>query len=103
MSYPDLSYKATCLESTKSNIGVRGSRMAPEPGGGRLGDDPRYRDAEGLPRSSSSSSSSSAPSSMSSSGASASSAKASFAKANGLAHSPAVLASDPLSRSWEDQ
>src|SRR3954447_16501161 len=94
MSYPDLRYKATCLESTKSNIGVRGSRMAPEPGGGRLGDDPRYRDAEGLPRSSSSSSSQ---------GASSSSTKSSFAKANGLALSPAVLASDPLSRSWGDQ
>ena len=49
LKYPDLRYHATCLAPTNSETGVRGSREAPEPGGGRLGDDPRYRDAEGLP------------------------------------------------------
>ena len=91
MNYPGLRYQSTCLESTKSSIGVRGSRMAPEPGGGRLGDDPRYRDAEGLPRSDSSSTGS-APSS--SSGASA-------AGAPGSATAP-LLPSDPRSAQWGD-
>jgi phospholipid/cholesterol/gamma-HCH transport system substrate-binding protein len=89
LKYPDLRYHSTCLESTKSPIGVRGSRMAPEPDGGRLGDDPRYRNAEGLPRddSSSSGSSSQPPSSAAPSSSSA---------------SELGLPSDPRSQQWGD-
>jgi phospholipid/cholesterol/gamma-HCH transport system substrate-binding protein len=90
LAYPDLRYKSTCLASTKSPIGVRGSRMAPEPGGGRLGDVPSYRDADGLPRSDSNSSTSS-------------SAQSSFNRANGGTRgSSAVLTSDPRTAGWGD-
>jgi phospholipid/cholesterol/gamma-HCH transport system substrate-binding protein len=50
LTYPPLRYLATCLAATNSGIGVRGSREAPEPGGGRLGDDARYRNGYGLPK-----------------------------------------------------
>jgi phospholipid/cholesterol/gamma-HCH transport system substrate-binding protein len=63
LKYPDLRYHSTCLAPTNSQTGVRGSREAPEPGGGRLGDDPRYRDAEGLPSGSGTTGSSSSASS----------------------------------------
>ncbi len=106
LTYPDLRYKSTCLASTKSDVGVRGSRMAPEPGGGRLGDDPRYRDAEGLPRSSSSSSSTSAtPMSEPAGTAPMSSLTSSFARANASVlprMTTAVLASDADAARWRD-
>ncbi|MFL6239335.1 MAG: MCE family protein [Actinomycetes bacterium] len=100
LKYPGLRYKSTCLQPTKSSIGVRGSREAPEPGGGRLGDDPRYRDAEGIPRSSSSSSprssSSSSPSSTASTGTSGSALDKSGVPGS-------VLPSDPRSAGWGDR
>jgi hypothetical protein len=39
-------YNSFCKEPTNADVGVRGSRMAPQPGGGRLGDQPGYYDGE---------------------------------------------------------
>ena len=49
LRYPSLRWDAFCKAPTKADINVRGSREAPEPGGGRLGDDPSYRNNRGLP------------------------------------------------------
>jgi phospholipid/cholesterol/gamma-HCH transport system substrate-binding protein len=102
LSYPDLRYRATCLSSTQSGVGVRGARNAPEPGGGRLIDDPKYRDAEGLPRSDSSAKTGTSGSANTST---PSSTQSSFARANASSMSgqSSVLASDPRSSSWGDQ
>jgi phospholipid/cholesterol/gamma-HCH transport system substrate-binding protein len=49
LKYPPMRYDAFCKAPTKADIGVRGSREAPQPGGGRLGDRPGYRSNSGLP------------------------------------------------------
>jgi hypothetical protein len=49
LKYPPLRWNAFCKESTKADVNVRGSRMAPQPGGGRLGDKPGYMNNSGLP------------------------------------------------------
>ncbi len=49
LKYPPVRYGAFCKEPTNADINVRGSRMAPEPNGKRLGDDPAYRNNQGLP------------------------------------------------------
>jgi phospholipid/cholesterol/gamma-HCH transport system substrate-binding protein len=49
LTYPPLRYDAFCDAPTKADINVRGSREAPQPGGGRLGDQPGYRSNSGLP------------------------------------------------------
>jgi phospholipid/cholesterol/gamma-HCH transport system substrate-binding protein len=49
LKYPPLRWDAFCKESTKADVNVRGSRMAPEPGRGRLGDRPGYRNNSHLP------------------------------------------------------
>ena len=49
LAYPPIRYDAFCKEPTTSSVGPRGSRQAPEPSGGRLGDDPDYRSNAGLP------------------------------------------------------
>jgi phospholipid/cholesterol/gamma-HCH transport system substrate-binding protein len=46
LKYPPMRWNSFCKESTHADVGVRGSRMAPQPGGGRLGDDPDYYDGE---------------------------------------------------------
>jgi phospholipid/cholesterol/gamma-HCH transport system substrate-binding protein len=48
--YPPIRYGSYCKEPTSSSVGPRGSRQAPQPSGGRLGDDPAYRNNSGLPR-----------------------------------------------------
>jgi hypothetical protein len=50
LAYPPIRYNAFCKEPTDSSVGPRGSRQAPQPGGGRLGDDPAYMSNAGLPR-----------------------------------------------------
>lgn len=42
LKYPAMRYNSFCKEPTNADIGVRGSRMAPEPDGKRLGDEPGY-------------------------------------------------------------
>lgn len=49
LTYPPIRYGAFCNLSTKADVNVRGSREAPEPGGGRLGDRPGYMNNSGLP------------------------------------------------------
>jgi phospholipid/cholesterol/gamma-HCH transport system substrate-binding protein len=48
LKYPPLRWQAFCKEPTDADINVRGARMAPQPGGGRLGDKRSYRNGEGL-------------------------------------------------------
>jgi hypothetical protein len=50
LEYPPIRYGSYCKAPTNSNVGPRGSRQAPQPGGGRLGDDPAYKNNTGLPR-----------------------------------------------------
>ena len=50
LKYPPVRYEAYCKESTKADINPRGSRMAPQPDGRRLGDQSGYRNNAGLPR-----------------------------------------------------
>jgi phospholipid/cholesterol/gamma-HCH transport system substrate-binding protein len=42
LRYPPIRYDAFCNEPTDADVNVRGARMAPQPGGGRLGDRPGY-------------------------------------------------------------
>lgn len=49
LDYPSIRYGAYCKAPTNSDIGPRGARQAPQPSGGRLGDDPDYRANRGLP------------------------------------------------------
>jgi phospholipid/cholesterol/gamma-HCH transport system substrate-binding protein len=49
LKYPHLRYKAFCDSPTSSGVNPRGSRMAPEPDGKRLGDEPSYLNNAGLP------------------------------------------------------
>jgi phospholipid/cholesterol/gamma-HCH transport system substrate-binding protein len=49
LHYPPVRWNAFCKAPTKADVNVRGAREAPEPGGGRLGDDPSYRNNRGLP------------------------------------------------------
>jgi len=49
LRYPPIRWNAFCKAPTDADVNVRGSREAPEPGGGRLGDDPSYRHNRGLP------------------------------------------------------
>ena len=50
LAYPPIRYGSYCTSPTTSNVDPRGSRQAPQPGGGRLGDDPAYKNNTGLPR-----------------------------------------------------
>jgi phospholipid/cholesterol/gamma-HCH transport system substrate-binding protein len=50
LAYPPIRYNSYCKAPTNSGVGPRGSRQAPQPGGGRLGDDPAYKNNTGLPR-----------------------------------------------------
>lgn len=47
--YPPIHYHNFCKEPTHSSVGPRGSREAPEPGGGRLGDQRCYVQSCDLP------------------------------------------------------
>jgi phospholipid/cholesterol/gamma-HCH transport system substrate-binding protein len=49
LKYPKVRYNAFCKEPVSSGVDPRGSRMAPEPDGKRLGDEPSFRDNAGLP------------------------------------------------------
>ena len=49
LTYPPIRYGSFCKEPTSADINPRGSRMAPEPGGKRLGDEPGYMHNAGLP------------------------------------------------------
>ena len=49
LKYPPVRYGSFCTEPTSADVNPRGSRMAPEPGGKRLGDEPGYRNNAGLP------------------------------------------------------
>jgi phospholipid/cholesterol/gamma-HCH transport system substrate-binding protein len=49
LKYPPVRWDAFCKEPTSADVNVRGSRMAPQPGGGRLGDRPGYMNNSGLP------------------------------------------------------
>ncbi|MDX6200082.1 MAG: phospholipid/cholesterol/gamma-HCH transport system substrate-binding protein [Actinomycetota bacterium] len=49
LAYPPIRYGAYCKEPSSSSVGPRGARQAPEPGGGRLADQPSYKNNEGLP------------------------------------------------------
>jgi phospholipid/cholesterol/gamma-HCH transport system substrate-binding protein len=49
LKYPPIRWNSFCKAPTNADINVRGSREAPEPGGGRLGNDPGYRHNRGLP------------------------------------------------------
>jgi phospholipid/cholesterol/gamma-HCH transport system substrate-binding protein len=49
LQYPPLRWDAFCNLPTSADVNVRGSRMAPEPGGGRLGDKAGYRHNTGVP------------------------------------------------------
>jgi len=49
LKYPSVRYKAFCDSPTSSGVNVRGSRMAPEPDGKLLGDEPSYQNNAGLP------------------------------------------------------
>jgi phospholipid/cholesterol/gamma-HCH transport system substrate-binding protein len=50
LKYPPVRYESFCKESTKADVNPRGSRMAPQPDGRRLGDQKGYRNNAGLPR-----------------------------------------------------
>jgi phospholipid/cholesterol/gamma-HCH transport system substrate-binding protein len=50
LTYPPVRYGSYCQEPTSADVNPRGSRMAPEPNGKRLGDEPGYRNNAGLPR-----------------------------------------------------
>lgn len=43
-------WNAACRAPTNQNTSVRGAREAPEPNGRRLGDDPTYKNNDGLPK-----------------------------------------------------
>jgi len=49
LAYPPIRYGAYCKEPSSSSVGPRGARQAPQPGGGRLADQPSYKNNEGLP------------------------------------------------------
>ena len=49
LTYPPVRWDSFCKEPTSADINARGSRMAPEPGGGRLGDQPGYMSNQGVP------------------------------------------------------
>jgi phospholipid/cholesterol/gamma-HCH transport system substrate-binding protein len=49
LKYPPVRYGSYCQEPTSADVNARGSRMAPEPDGKRLGDEPSYRNNAGLP------------------------------------------------------
>ena len=49
LTYPAVRYGSYCQEPTSADVNPRGSRMAPEPNGKRLGDEPSYRNNAGLP------------------------------------------------------
>ena len=49
LKYPPVRYGSFCKEPTSADVNPRGSRMAPEPGGKRLGDEPGYMHNAGLP------------------------------------------------------
>ena len=49
LKYPPVRYGSFCKESTSADVNPRGSRMAPEPDGKRLGDEPGYMSNAGLP------------------------------------------------------
>jgi phospholipid/cholesterol/gamma-HCH transport system substrate-binding protein len=49
LDYPPIRWNSFCKESTKADVAVRGARMAPQPDGSRLGDDPSYDANTGLP------------------------------------------------------
>jgi phospholipid/cholesterol/gamma-HCH transport system substrate-binding protein len=49
LNYPPVRYGSYCQEPTRKDVNPRGSRMAPEPNGKRLGDEPSYRHNAGLP------------------------------------------------------
>jgi phospholipid/cholesterol/gamma-HCH transport system substrate-binding protein len=49
LAYPPIRYGAYCKEPSSSSVGPRGARQAPQPGGGRLADDPAYKNNTGLP------------------------------------------------------
>lgn len=49
LTYPPVRYGSYCKEPTSADVNPRGSRMAPEPNGKRLGDEPGYRNNAGLP------------------------------------------------------
>jgi phospholipid/cholesterol/gamma-HCH transport system substrate-binding protein len=49
LKYPPIRWNSFCKEPTDADVGVRGSRMAPEPNGKRLGDQPGYYDGEAQP------------------------------------------------------
>jgi phospholipid/cholesterol/gamma-HCH transport system substrate-binding protein len=49
LTYPPVRWDSFCKESTSADVNPRGSRMAPEPGGGRLGDQPSYMNNSGVP------------------------------------------------------
>jgi phospholipid/cholesterol/gamma-HCH transport system substrate-binding protein len=49
LKYPPVRYGAFCTEPTSADVNPRGSRMAPEPDGKRLGDEPGYMHNAGLP------------------------------------------------------
>lgn len=47
--YPPVRWDSFCKEPTSADVNARGSREAPEPGGGRLGDAPGYMSDAGVP------------------------------------------------------
>jgi phospholipid/cholesterol/gamma-HCH transport system substrate-binding protein len=49
LTYPPVRWDAFCKEPTSADVNARGSREAPEPGGGRLGDQPGYMSNAGVP------------------------------------------------------
>jgi phospholipid/cholesterol/gamma-HCH transport system substrate-binding protein len=49
LKYPPVRYGSYCQEPTSADVNPRGSRMAPEPDGKRLGDEPSYSNNAGLP------------------------------------------------------
>ena len=49
LTYPPVRWDSFCKESTSADVNARGSRMAPEPGGGRLGDQSSYMNNDGVP------------------------------------------------------
>jgi phospholipid/cholesterol/gamma-HCH transport system substrate-binding protein len=49
LKYPPVRYGSFCKEPTSADVNPRGSRMAPEPNGQRLGDQPGYMSNAGLP------------------------------------------------------
>lgn len=50
LDYPPVRWGSFCREPTSQDVNPRGSRMAPEPNGKRLGDDPAYMNNAGLPK-----------------------------------------------------